>query len=221
MIKKETFTFLKGLIENNNREWFAANKNAYEIAKTNLEDFALGLVEKLSKIDQSIPADISAKQCVMRIYRDIRFSKDKTPYKNNFGIGLSNKGKGMDGPGYYVQIQPSNSFIAGGYWMPQGEAIKAIRQEIDYNAGDLKKIIHNVNFKKYFGELESNDKLKTVPKGYDASHPEIELLKLKSFTVIHQFKDSELSDTNAVAEVAAGLGMIKPLNDYLNNAVTN
>jgi uncharacterized protein (TIGR02453 family) len=219
MIKKETFVFVGELIENNDRNWFLAHKSEYEMAKQNIEDFANTIITELKKTDTTIPEEISAKKCVMRIYIDVRFSKDKSPYKNNFGIGISTKGKGGDGAGYYVHIQPHQSFVAGGYWMPQGEHLKAIRQEIDYNTQDLLDILEDKDFKSYFEELDDQEKLKTVPKGYDANHPQIEILKLKSFTVTHSFINNELFHKDSALAVADGLKKMYPLISFLNHAV--
>ncbi len=220
MIKKETLSFLKHLAENNDREWFLKNKPLYEAALENVLGFTTELINKFSKIDQSIPVDIDPKKCVMRIYRDVRFSKDKTPYKNNFGIGLSSVGKSMQGAGYYMHIQPGNSFLAGGCWMPDAAYLKSIRQEIDYNTSDFKAILNQKTFKSYFGELETTGKLKTAPKGYDPEHEDIELLKLKSFTVTHNFDDKELMSEKAIKETINGLTIMKPFVDFLNKAVS-
>ena len=219
MIKKETFAFVGELIENNDRNWFLAHKAEYEVAKQNIEDFANTIITELKKTDTTIPEEISAKKCVMRIYRDVRFSKDKSPYKNNFGIGISTKGKGGDGAGYYVHIQPHQSFVAGGYWMPQGEHLKATRQEIDYNTQDLLDILEDKDFKSYFDGLDDQEKLKTVPKGYDANHPQIEILKLKSFTVTHSFTNDELFHKDSALAVSDGLKKMYPLISFLNHAV--
>lgn len=219
MIKKETLAFIEGLIENNDRNWFLEHKADYEVAKQNIEDFANKIIIELRKTDTTIPEEITAKKCVMRIYRDVRFSKDKSPYKNNFGIGISTRGKGGDGAGYYVHIQPGQSFIAGGYWMPQGEHLKAIRQEIDYNTQDFLDIVENSDFKSYFSQLNDQEKLKTVPKGYDANHPHIEILKLKSFTVTHPFTNDELYHKDAALTVADGLKKMYPFISYLNHAI--
>lgn len=219
MIRKETLEFVSGLIENNDRNWFQDHKDEYELAKQNIEEFANAVIVELRKTDTSIPEEITAKKCVMRIYRDVRFSKDKSPYKNNFGIGISARGKGNDGAGYYVHIQPGRSFVAGGYWMPQGEHLKAIRQEIDYNTQDLLDIIQDKAFKSYYNALDDQEKLKTVPKGYDAEHPQIEILKLKSFTVTHTFTDDELFQKDSALDVADGLKKMYPLISFLNHAI--
>lgn len=218
-IKPDTLSFLENLILNNNRVWFQENKSSYEDAKKNVEDFATAIIEPFLKIDPSIPKEVTAKQCVMRIYRDVRFSKDKAPYKNNFGIGISARGKGNDGPGYYIHIQPGGSFVAGGYFMPQGEHLKAIRQEIDYNTTDLLKVIDEQEFKTFFGGLDEEQKLKTTPKGYEIDHPYLHLLKLKSFIVTHSFSDQELMDSNAVGSVLKVLTLIQPLNVFLAQAL--
>ncbi|TKC00255.1 DUF2461 domain-containing protein [Pedobacter cryophilus] len=219
MIKKETLAFVNDLIAHNDRVWFQENKSRYDDAKKNVDDFANVIIAELIKTDGSIPKEITAKQCVMRIYRDVRFSKDKSPYKNNFGIGISARGKGNDGAGYYIHIQPGASFVAGGYWLPQAEHLKAIRQEIDYNTGDLLKVIDDKEFKDFFGGFDKEQTLKTTPKGYDAEHPYIEILKLKSFTVTHSFTDEELMGPNAVAAVLKGLKLIYPLNVFLSHAI--
>lgn len=219
MIRKETLEFVSGLIENNDRNWFQDHKGEYELAKQNIEEFANAVIVELRKTDTSIPEEITAKKCVMRIYRDVRFSKDKSPYKNNFGIGISARGKGNDSAGYYVHIQPGKSFVAGGYWMPQGEHLKAIRQEIDYNTQDLLDIIEDKDFKSYYNALDDQEKLKTVPKGYDAEHPQIEILKLKSFTVTHSFTDDELFKKDSALAVADGLKKMYPLISFLNHAI--
>ncbi|MBK0383352.1 DUF2461 domain-containing protein [Pedobacter sp. SD-b] len=221
MIKKETFNFLKDLIDNNNRDWFQDNKSRYEEAKQNVEEFADEILKEIKKIDLSIPSELPGKKTMMRIYRDVRFSKNKLPYKNNFGIGISSAGKGGDTPGYYIHIQPGESFVAGGYWMPQADHLKAIRQEIDYNTQDLLKIIEAKEFMAHFGGLSQQDKLKTTPKGYDADHDHIELLRLKSFTVSEKFKDSDLSSSKSVQLIIASLKQIFPLTLFLKQAIGN
>ncbi len=219
MIQKETFDFLADLAQNNAREWFAVNKGRYELAHQNVIEFAGQLIKALSKVDASVDADQDPKKCVMRIYRDTRFSKDKTPYKTNFGIGRLTKSKTPE-TGYYLQIQPGASFIAGGYWMPEGEHIKSIRQEIDYNAADLVSIIDEPDFKKTFGEFRDQEKLKTVPKGYDADNEHIDLLKLKSFIAYRDLKDKELMTANAATHIAALCSKLQPLNVFLENALS-
>lgn len=218
MINKSTFKFLADLKKNNNREWFAEHKHEYDAAKENV----VALVEEVLKhLSKTIPAfkEVNAAKSVMRIYRDVRFSKNKDPYKLNFGIPLSTKTKGVDGPGFYLHIQPGESFIGGGYWMPQAEALKMIRQEIDYNADEFKKIIGAKVFKKYYESLSEEDKLKTAPKDYPKDHPEIELLKLKSFTAFHALTDVELQEKAVSKKIADAIIALQPLISFLESAV--
>lgn len=219
MIQRHTFDFLKELIENNNREWFQANKERYEQAREDVIAFAADLLKHLQSFDEGINKDLDPKKCVMRIYRDIRFSKTKTPYKNNFGISVPAKGTKLGGAEYYFQISPGNSFIAGGYWMPEAAHLKAIRQEIDYNANDLKKIIDEAEFIELFGKFRDQDKLKSVPRDYSPDNENIELLKLKSFVAFHQLNDDELLKPDIITKIAAMCSKIYPVNVFLNNAL--
>ncbi len=219
MIQRHTFDFLKELVENNNREWFQANKQRYEAARDNVIEFTGEWIKLLHKIDPNIDDALEAKKCVMRIYRDIRFRKDKTPYKNNFGISIPTKGLKAGRAEYYLQISPGNSFIAGGYWMPEKDHLKAIRQEIDYNAGELKRIIDDAGFIELFGEFRKQEQLKTVPREYSPENENIELLKLKSFVAFHQLNDEELSLKDAVVNITTICSKIYPLNVFLNNAL--
>lgn len=220
MIQHHTYDFLKELIENNNREWFQANKQRYDAARENVLDFTASLLKLMHKVDPGIDDALDPKKCVMRIYRDIRFSKDKTPYKNNFGISIPTKGLKPGRTEYYLQVAPGNSFIAGGYWMPEAAHLKAIRQEIDYNADELKNIIDDPAFKKLFGEFRNQEALKSIPRDYSADNENIDLLKLKSFVAFHPFKDDELMKQNAAETIAGICSKIQPLNVFLNNALT-
>jgi len=219
MINRQTLDFLSDLVENNNREWFLTNKGRYESARENVIGFTDGLLKLMRTVDPSISEDLDAKKCVMRIYRDIRFSKNKTPYKNNFGISIPTTGPKLGGVEYYMHVQPGKSFIAGGYWMPEATHLKAIRQEIDYNASAIKIIIDDKEFIKLFGNFRSQDQLKTVPREYSADNENIELLKLKSFIVSHQIKDKDLLKANCDEYIAQLCGKIYPLNVFLKNAL--
>lgn len=146
-IQPKTFAFLKALKKNNNRDWFNDHKSEYENAKDNVLGFIQELVVAFSTFDSSLRG-LEAKDCLFRIYRDTRFSKDKTPYKTNLGASINAGGKKSMGPGYYVHLEPGGSFIAGGIWMPPADEVKKIRQEIDYNGKDLKKILTNLRSKK-------------------------------------------------------------------------
>ncbi len=197
-----------------------ANKDRYEAARENVIDFTADWLKQMHAIDPSIDESLDAKKCVMRIYRDIRFRKDKTPYKNNFGISIPTKGLKLGRAEYYLQISPGNSFIAGGYWMPETDHLKAIRQEIDYNANDLKKIIDAPEFIRLFGEFRKQEQLKNIPREYAPDNENIDLLKLKSFVAFRQLSDAELMQPDAVAAVTTICSKIQPLNLFLNNALS-
>lgn len=219
MIQRHTFDFLKDLVENNNRDWFQANKERYDMARENMIEFAATLVKELHQIDPDVDDSLDAKKCVMRIYRDIRFSKNKTPYKDNFGLSFPTKSLKLGGVEYYLHITPGKSFIAGGYWMPEANHLKAIRQEIDFNAAELKKTIDDAEFVKLFGKFREQDHLKSLPRDYRADNENIDLLKLKSFIAIHKLKDSELIAKNSVDMLAAICKKMLPLTVFLNNAL--
>jgi uncharacterized protein (TIGR02453 family) len=219
MINRQTLDFLKDLIPNNNREWFQANKARYDEARENMIGFTSELIPLLHKTDPEIDSDLDAKKCVMRIYRDIRFSLNKTPYKNNFGVSIPTRGLKNGGAEYYLQISPGSSFIAGGYWLPGGDQLKAIRQEIDYNGGELKKTIDEPGFVKLFGDFRNQEKLKTLPQGYTADNEHIDLLKLKSFIVMHYLKDEEVCSEGALQNIGSICNKIHPLNIFLKNAL--
>jgi uncharacterized protein (TIGR02453 family) len=219
MIQQPTLDFLSDLAENNNRDWFMANKSRYDAARENVIEFTSGLIKLMHQIDPALSPDMEGKKCVMRIYRDIRFSKNKTPYKNNFGISLPTNGTKLGGAEYYLHLQPGKSFIAGGYWMPEANHLKAIRQEIDYNGHDLKAIIDAPEFVELFGDFRNQDKLKSLPRDYTADNENIELIKLKSFIVMHNLTDKEIKSPKAADTIAALCSKIYPLNVFLRNAI--
>lgn len=217
MIDKSTLEFLSKLSKNNNKEWFEKNRPTYELAKTNFKEFVSELISSTAKFDPSVK-HLEAKDCIFRINRDVRFSKNKAPYKNNFGAILSPGGKKSFAAGYYIQIQPGESFIAGGMWQPPTPQINAIRQEIDYNTAEFKKIIAAKDFKKFLGKLSEEDKLKSVPKGYDKTHPEIELLKFKSYITVHNLKDVDVLSKNFLKHCNEVMKAMQPLNLFLRKA---
>jgi uncharacterized protein (TIGR02453 family) len=220
MIQQQTLDFLKDLAVNNNREWFMDNKSRYDTARENVIDFTADLIKLMHKVDPALSPELDAKKCVMRIYRDIRFSKNKTPYKINFGVSLPTTGTKLGGAEYYFQIQPGGkSFIAGGYWMPEANHLKAIRQEIDYNGNELAAIIDNPEFVKLFGDFRAQDKLKTLPRDYTADNEHIELLKLKSFIAWHEIKDKDVITNKNAENIAQLCSKIYPLNVFLRNAI--
>jgi uncharacterized protein (TIGR02453 family) len=212
-------TFLKDVAKNNDREWFEKNKPKYLLAKTSFEDFLEAIHRELIKFDDSL-GGLNPRKMGFRIYRDVRFSKDKRPYKVNMGAGFSANGKMDQEPGYYIHIEPGNkSFVAGGMYMPDGPNLAKIRQEIDYNTKGLLKIMNDKKFKRLFPVLDNFDKLKTAPKGYPKDHPYLDLLKNKSYVVSHHFTDVQVKDKKFISAVAATCRTLKPLNDFLKEAM--
>jgi len=211
--------FLKDLARNNDRDWFEKNKPKYLEAKAGFEDFLEAVHKEFLKFDEGL-AGLNPRKLGFRIYRDVRFSKDKRPYKTNMGAGFSPGGKLVQEPGYYIHIQPGGeSFIAGGIYMPSPENLASIRQEIDYNTDKFLKVLNNKKFKSYYPQLDDFDKLKTAPKGYPKDHPHIDLLKYKSYIVSHSFTDAEVAEPKFIKNIAAAAKNIKPLNDFLKEAL--
>ena len=211
--------FLKDIKKNNEREWFEKNKSRYLTAKTDFENLVASLLDEFTKFDKGL-GGLDPKKLPFRIYRDVRFSKDKRPYKTNMGAGFSPNGKLVQEPGYYIHIEPGKSFVAGGIYMPDAERLGKIRQEIDYNFDKLNKITKGKKFKSLYPTFDDFDKLKTAPKGYAKDHPQIELLKLKSFIVSKEFSDKEVLDKKFVKKVADYCKEIKPLNDFIKEAIS-
>ena len=211
--------FLKDIARHNDRDWFEKNKGRYLQAKQGFEDVVGAVLKELIKFDGGL-AGLNPKKLPFRIYRDVRFSKDKRPYKTNMGAGFSPNGKLVQEPGYYLHVQPGNkSFIAGGIYMPDAANLSKIRQEVDYNAERLEKIFRDKKFKRLFSRFDDFDKLKTAPKGYPKDHPQIEWLKLKSFIVSLPLTDKQVTDKKFISVVSAGCKTIKPLNDFLREAI--
>ena len=210
--------FLQSLAKNNDRDWFEKNKSNYLEVKENFEKFLIELHQEFLKFDESL-GGLNPKKLAFRIYRDVRFSKDKSPYKLNMGAGFSPGGKMVQEPGYYIHIEPKKSFLAGGIYMPDASNLNKIRQEIDYNTDSFLKIINNKKFKNTFPALEDFDKLKTAPKGFPKDHPQLELLKHKSFIVSHYFTDEEVKDKNFLKNIANVAKTVKALNDFLKEAI--
>ena len=214
-----TLDFLKKLSRNNNREWFEKNKSRYLEIKDEFETFVTEVLHDMTAFDESL-AGLNPKKLTFRIYRDVRFSKDKTPYKTNVSAGISPAGKGMGVPGYYFQIEPgNNSMVAAGMYQPSPENLAKIRQEIDYNGGRLVSVLQEKKFKKIFGELWNEDRLKTMPKGYQAEHPYSDLLKLKSFMVLRTFTDAEVTEKRFQKALIDTMKTGKSLNDFLTEGL--
>jgi uncharacterized protein (TIGR02453 family) len=220
MLQPATIKFLKNLKKNNNKPWFDANRPIYETAKKDYETFIQQVIDKLAKSDETI-GGIKAKECMFRINRDVRFSKDKSPYKSNFGAFINKGGKKSNLAGYYFHLEPGASFIGGGLWMPMPKELAQVRQEIDYCFNDFKKITGAAGFKKAYGKVHDGDdyKLQRVPKGYEADNPAAEYLKLKSFTAMKSIADNELTDPELVKKSVAALQALQPLIEFINRAI--
>ena len=214
---EEILDFLNTLKENNHREWMEANKKDYQSTKKLFEELVHNLIARITQFDRALTG-LEPKQAIFRIHRDIRFSKDKTPYKINMGASLTEGGrKGMKA-GYYFQIQPEGgTMVAGGLYMPPADILAKVRQEIDYGAKDLRKVIDAPDFKKEFGEIWG-ERLKRAPKSYSPDHPDIDLLQLKTLIVVKNYKDKEVLQSGFVDKVIGNMKQIKPFNDFLNLA---
>jgi len=218
MVQTSTLKFLKDLKKNNNKPWFDKNRKQYDAAR---EDFLLmveQVIKSIGNFDPSI-AKLEAKNCTFRINRDVRFSKNKAPYKNNMAAYFNKDGKKGLGAGYYLHIEPGKSFAAGGIWMPEPHVLAGIRQEIDYSFDEWKKIVEGKSFKKMFPEGLQGEVLTRPPKNYNDNNPAITYIKKKSFIASCSFTDAEIQSRNFVKDVAKTFLAMKPLIDFLNTAI--
>ncbi|MFN8493701.1 MAG: DUF2461 domain-containing protein [Caldilineaceae bacterium] len=212
-----TLNFLNELRDNNNKAWFEQNRARYEQAKTSFEQFIAQLIAGLSASDDM--TEVAAKDCIFRINRDVRFSKDKSPYKTGMGANIAPGGKKSNKLGYYLHLEPNGaSMAAGGLYMPTGEQIGKFRQAIDRKSEVFKAIIAAPAFVHAFGTV-TGDKLATAPQGYSRAHPEIDLLKLKQIIVMHHFTDEEVAAPVFAAQVLDVFRAMKPFLDYLNRII--
>jgi uncharacterized protein (TIGR02453 family) len=220
MLQPATVKFLKSLAQHNNKEWMDANRGLYLAAKEDFENLVSQLIAKTGALDGDI-TPLQAKNCVFRLNRDVRFSKDKSPYKTNMGCYLAKGGKKSVFAGYYFHCQPGSSFVGGGLWMPQPAELGKLRQEIDYNHDTFAGIVGSKKFKAFYPGLSTDAEytLARPPKGYDASNPAIEYLKLKSFVAMKPLADADLTGKNLVKEVVAAFGALQPLVQFINQAL--
>lgn len=215
-IEKATLDFISGLQMNNDREWFNNNRKLYDTAKSNFESFIQALIENITEFEPILKG-LEAKSCIYRINRDTRFSNDKSPYKTNLGAFIVRGGRknGDKFAGYYVHIEPGKSMIAGGAYMPPSPWLASIREKITDQPQLIKEILDEKDFKKYFKSLEG-EKLKKAPKGFPPDHPEIELLKFKSYLAVNEIIDNQVLDSNFFDFAVKNIRAMKPLNDFLN-----
>jgi len=218
-IAKETISFLKGLEDNNNRDWLQGHKKEFEAAKNDFAGFVGELIAGISKFDPDV-SGLAPDACIFRVYRDVRFSKDKSPYKTNFGAYISPGGRKTNSPGYYIHLQPGGqSFLAGGKHMPEPKELLAMRQAIADKTDEFLKSIGGKKFKELYGGMDG-EKLKTPPKGFAKDHPAVEYLKFKSFTASHPIdKDSVLTAPDFPKYVVSTFQEMKPFIDFLRKAL--
>ena len=212
VIAPSTIKFLKELKKNNNRDWFNKHKSSFQIEQTQVKDFYNLIMKNLRTHD-----DIE-KVKMFRIYRDVRFSKDKTPYKPHFAghfVRATNRLRG----GYYLRIRPGESFLAGGFWEPNKEDLLRIRKEFEMDTSEIRTILNDESFKKYFGTLKGNS-LKTAPRGFDKEHPDMDLIRMKQFIVTREFSDDEVLSSNFLDEINTSYKAMRPYFNYMSEILT-
>lgn len=220
MLNPATLRFLTDLKAHNAKPWFDANRPVYEAAKADFLTFVAKVIEELGRLDPTIAeANLQAKACTFRINRDVRFSADKSPYKTNLAAWFNAGGKIANTAGYYLHVEPGGAFVAGGLYMPEPKVLAALRQEIDYNLPAFEELLNHPDFNAYFTGLSREDALQRPPKGYDASNPAIEYLKLKSFTASHPLPDAVLTQPALLGEVTEAFRGLQPLVRFLNRAL--
>lgn len=220
MLQPATISFLKSLSKNNNKPWFDEHRKQYEAAKKDFEGFIQQVIDTHGKNDQAI-SSLKAKECMFRINRDVRFSKDKSPYKTNFGASINAGGKKSMRAGYYIHLEPGKSFAGGGLYMPQPADLKKVRQEIDYNLDEFRSIIEGKKFKSIYGGLSSDSELKLtrVPQGFDKNSPAADYLTYKSFIAMQAIPDSEFLDKNITRTITKAFVELQPLLNFLNRNI--
>ncbi len=212
---QKVLKFLTTLKKNNNKEWFDKNKNKFLEVKAECETFIDKLLPGIQKFDKRISKDLKGKDYLFRIYKDVRFSKDKTPYKTHMGASVGPGGRKTAVPGYYIHMEPNNSFVAGGLYDAEPDVLKAVRQEIDYNGETFVKILKSKPFSKYFKKLDEWDVLKNVPKGFEKDNKYAEYLKHKHFIVSTKIKDKDLESP---AKLVEAMKAMYPFIEYLRHA---
>jgi uncharacterized protein (TIGR02453 family) len=221
MLQPSTLKFLKDLKKNNNKPWFDANRKQYEEAKKDFENFVQQVIDSFGKKDKSI-SSLKAKDCLFRINRDVRFSKDKSPYKTNFGACINKEGrKAFSSAGYYFHLEPGQVFLGGGIYHPLPPELNKIRQEVDYSFKEFKKIITAKKFRAVYKDMDKSHDfvLSRLPKGYEADNPAAEYLKFKSYIVMTEFKDDDLTSKTLLKKTITAFETLQPLIDFLNRAL--
>ena len=220
MLEPQTLRFLTGLKKNNDRNWFEAHRADYEAAKIDFQNFVQLVIDDFGRKDIAI-AGITARDCLFRINRDIRFSKDKSPYKANMGASIKAGGRKSPLAGYYFHCEPGKSFVGGGLWMPEAAALKNVRQEIDYCWEEFRSLLKEKKFKAVYGDLYKGEdqQLKTNPKGYEKDNPAIDYLRLKSFIAETKIGDEELTKATLHRKTVAAFEALQPLLKFINRTM--
>ncbi|PKQ68728.1 hypothetical protein BZG01_03145 [Labilibaculum manganireducens] len=219
MLSNSIYEFLLELRENNNRDWFHANKKKYDKAKKDFELFVELSIEQIKVIDPDL-SGLNAKDCIFRIFRDVRFSENKQPYKTHFGAFLSKNGRKSKYGGYYIHIEPGGSFLGGGCYMPAPNVLKAIREEIFHNPLEFQEIITNKEFSSHFPEMYG-EKLKTAPRGYPKDFEYIDLLNFKNYAVGKMVPDRIVLSEQFSDEILECFTSLRTLNTYLNEILAD
>ncbi|MEM6263065.1 MAG: DUF2461 domain-containing protein [Bacteroidota bacterium] len=215
-VEPTTLEFLRDLAQHNNRDWFQEHKHRYEQAQKNMIEVAERLHDRLSETDHLVP--MSGKKMLFRIYRDVRFSKNKAPYKTHLSGSMKRATHALRG-GYYFHVQPGESFVGGGFWNPNKEDLLLIREDIAYDDKPLRRVIARESFQKYFGQL-GGDKVKTAPKGFSRDHPAIDLIRHKQYLISRNFTDEEVMAEGFIEEMALTFEAMRPFFDYMSDVLT-
>lgn len=218
-IELKTIEFLSALSKHNNRIWFQKNRLWYEEARNNVLEATRYLIGEIAKFDPSIMG-VEEKDCMFRIFRDARFSKNKQPYKTNFGSFIKRGGRSVPGAGYYFHIEPNNSMTAGGIYMPPSQELLAVRTAIAKKPSEFEAIIYNKNFIRRFGGL-SDERLLTAPKGFPKDHPAIEHLKWKHYVVFRTYSNNAVVSPSFFDKCMEDFFLMYPLNEFINRAISN
>ncbi len=216
MGKNNILSFLQELAKNNTKEWFDANKPMYINSRESMVVLVNQVIQGVSEFDSSI-SDQQAKKCLFRIYRDVRFSKNKSPYKTNMGAVIVSGGRKTGKAGYYIHIEPGASFLGGGVYLPESKILKSIREEVMYGIDEFNNIINDVEFRSFFGDIYG-ERLKRPPRGFPVDFKDIELLKLKSFALIHPLSDEQILQEEFVDNAHVVFRKMLSFNKFINRA---
>lgn len=215
---QKTLDFLRKLKKNNNKNWFEAHRGEYQEALREFSACVEAIIAEIKQFDPSIK-NVAPGDCLFRIYRDVRFARDKSPYKTNFGAFIKAGGRSSPGAGYYLHLEPGSSMLGGGIYMPPVPVLTKIRKAILADAAPLKKILESKEFRKQFGGMDDSEKLKNPPRGIDKDHPDVELLKHKHFTVMRKFSDQTVLGPSFLSDCKSVFRCMLPFNRYLNDAI--